>query len=188
MDVSWLSSRLPPEQEQLARRTDKMKQLVDTTVAAVRRIAADLRPVMLDDLGLIPSIEHLVLEFSERSNIAVSLELRSGEADFHDPLATAIYRMVQEALTNVARHSGATEVKVAVTLDGGALRVRISDNGKGLPSQPGARKSYGILGIRERAQTLGGGAEIYSPPAGGTTVEIVIPAARFQKTAVGDSA
>ena len=181
MDVSWLASRLPKGQELLTQRTDKMKQLVDTTVAAVRRIAADLRPVMLDDLGLIPSIEHLVLEFSERSNFAVSLDLRA-DAEFHEPLATAVYRMVQEALTNVARHAEATEIQVAVKLDGDSLRVHVADNGKGLPQQPGERKSYGILGIRERAQTLGGRADIYSPPGGGTIVEIVLPAARFQKT------
>jgi PAS domain S-box-containing protein len=182
MDVSWLSSRLQTGQEQLAQRANRMKQLVDTTVAAVRRIAADLRPVMLDDLGLIPSIEHLVLDFSDRSNIAVTLDLRAGEVDFHDPLATAVYRMVQEALTNVARHADATEIRVSIKLDGDSLRVHVSDNGKGLPRQSGERKSYGILGIRERAQTLGGRADIYSPPEGGTTVEIVLPAARFQKT------
>jgi PAS domain S-box-containing protein len=188
MDVSWLSSRLAREQEPLRQRADRMKQLVDTTVAAVRRIAADLRPVMLDDLGLMPAIEHLVLDFSERSNLTVKLELGTDDVDFHEPLATAVYRMVQEALTNVARHAEATEVQVAVKLDGEALRVRVSDNGRGLPQQPGERKSYGILGIRERAQTLGGRAEIYSPPAGGTTVEIVIPAARFRKAAARDAA
>jgi two-component system sensor histidine kinase UhpB len=147
----------------------------------VRRIAADLRPVMLDDLGLIPSIEHLVLEFSGRSNVAVSLDLRA-DAEFHEPLATAVYRMVQEALTNVARHAEATEIQVVVKLEGDSLHVHVADNGKGLPPRPGERKSYGILGIRERAQTLGGRADIYSSPGGGTTVDIVLPAARFQKT------
>src|SRR5262249_23561643 len=74
MDVSWLSARLSPEHEQLVRRADKMKQLVDTTVTAVRRIAADLRPVMLDDLGLLPSIEHLLQAFSERAGIPATLD------------------------------------------------------------------------------------------------------------------
>ena len=182
MDVSWLSSRLPPAQEQLTRRTDKMKQLVDTTVAAVRRIASDLRPVMLDDLGLIPSIEQLLHEFSERTGTAVSLEVPPEGIPFGDPLVTGVYRMVQEALTNVARHAGATEVEVVAKLEDGTLCLRVSDNGKGLPRQPGERKSYGILGIRERAQTLGGQAEIYSPLEGGTIVEIIIPTARFHKT------
>ena len=182
MDVSWLSSRLPPAQEQLTRRTDKMKQLVDTTVAAVRRIASDLRPVMLDDLGLIPSIEQLLHEFSERTGTAVSLDVPPEGISFGDPLVTGVYRMVQEALTNVARHAEATEVEIVAKLEDGALCVSVFDNGKGLPRQLGERKSYGILGIRERAQTLGGRAEIYSPLEGGTIVEIIIPTARFHKT------
>lgn len=181
MDISWLSARLPHEQPHLLQRTDKMKQLVDTTVTAVRRIASDLRPVMLDDLGLMPSIEHLLHGFSERAHIAVSLDLRAGEFEFHDPLATSVYRMVQEALTNVARHARATEVALTMTLDeAGTLLVRIRDNGKGLAPDP-AHKSYGILGIKERAQTLGGRAEIFSPPEGGTTVEIFIPSSRYRR-------
>ncbi len=181
MDVSWLSARLPQEQPQLLQRTEKMKQLVDTTVMAVRRIASDLRPLMLDDLGLTPSIEHLFHEFSERANIAVSLDLPAGEYEFHDPLATAVYRMAQEALTNVARHAEATEVQFTMTLDdAGTLRVRIRDNGIGI-APDSARKAYGILGIKERAQTLGGRAEIFSPPEGGTVVEILVPAAHYRK-------
>jgi two-component system sensor kinase len=181
MDVSWLSSRLPHEQPHLLQRTDKMKQLVDTTVMAVRRIAADLRPVMLDDLGLMPSMEHLLQGFSERTNITVSVDLRTGDYEFHEPLATAVYRMAQEALTNVARHAGATEVQLTMTLDDmGTFLLRIHDNGRGL-TRDLAHKSYGILGIKERAQTLGGRAEIYSPPEGGTIVDISVPASRYRK-------
>lgn len=181
MDVSWLSTRLPHGQPHLLERTAKMKQLVDTTVMAVRRIAADLRPVMLDDLGLMPSIEHLLHEFSERTHLAISLDLRAGEVEFHDPLATSVYRMVQEALTNVVRHAQASEVQVAMTLDDGTLLVRVRDNGIGLPPDSAERKSYGILGIKERAQMLGGRAEIRTHPDGGTIVEIFIPAARYRK-------
>jgi two-component system sensor histidine kinase UhpB len=95
---------------------------------------------------------------------------------------------VQEALTNVVRHAKATEVQVAMKLDAGTLIVRIIDNGKGLPPVAAERKSYGILGIKERAQTLGGRAEVYSPPQGGTTVEIFVPATRYLKAQAGDSA
>jgi signal transduction histidine kinase len=181
MDVTWLASRLPAEPPQLVARADKMKQIVDTTVTAVRRIAADLRPVMLDDLGLVPSIEHVVHTFSERTGIPVSLDIRVDGHDVHDPVATAVYRMVQEALTNVARHARATLVDVAVAIDGGMLDVRVRDNGVGLPDGPAARQSHGLLGIRERAQTLGGAGRIYSPPDGGTIVEISIPLARHRK-------
>jgi two-component system, NarL family, sensor histidine kinase UhpB len=181
MDINWLASRLPAGQPRLIERADKMKQIVDTTVTAVRRIAADLRPVMLDDLGLVPSIEHVVHTFSERTGVPVSLDVRMEGHDVHDPVATAVYRMVQEALTNVARHARATLVDVVVAAEGGMLRVRVKDNGVGLPEGPAARQSHGLLGIRERAQTLGGSARIYSPPAGGTMVEIAVPLARHRK-------
>ena len=180
MDVSWLSARLPREAGHLVQRTEKMKQLVDTTVTAVRRIAADLRPVMLDDLGLVPSIENLVHSFSERAGIAVSLDAPAEGVPFGDPLATGVYRMVQEALTNVARHAHATEVRVSLKLEGDMLLVDVCDNGRGLNTAAEGR-SYGILGMRERAQTLGGNARIYSPAAGGTIVEISIPIQRYRE-------
>ena len=181
MDVTWLSSRLPSEKPQLIERADRMKQLVDTTVTAVRRIAADLRPVMLDDLGLVPSIEHVVHTFSERTGIAVSLDIRVEGADLRDPVATAVYRIVQEALTNVARHARATMVSVFVTADEGMLHVRVKDNGVGISDAPSAGQSHGLMGIRERAQTLGGSARIHSPAQGGTVVEISIPLGRYRK-------
>ena len=182
MDVSWLSSRLPPGQPQLLGKAEKVKGLVDTTVNAVRRIAADLRPVMLDDLGLVPAIESLLHDLSQRTNIIISFEAESGDLDFHEPLATALYRMTQEALTNVARHSGATEVRVNITREGNELVVRVRDNGRGFDAEVAARKrSYGVLGIQERAHTLGGRASVTRVKTGGTLVEIVIPVARYQK-------
>ena len=181
MDVSWVASRLPGEQRQLLDRTEKMKQLVDATVTSVRRIAADLRPVMLDDLGLVPALENLLHDLSQRTGIVVSLEADSDRLDFGEPLATSVYRMVQEALTNVARHAGATEVRVTMGYEGENLAVRVRDNGRGFDGEAAARKkSYGVLGIRERAHTLGGGAHIARLEAGGTLVEIMIPAARYR--------
>jgi PAS domain S-box-containing protein len=182
MDVAWLAARLPAGQHSLVERTERMKGVVDTTVASIRRIAADLRPVMLDDLGLAPSLENLLSSLSERANIAVRLDVQPRDLDLKDPLATAVYRMVQEALTNVARHAQATEVRVTLVRAADALIVRVSDNGVGLPPPTQGRKSYGLLGIRERAQTLGGSARIYGPPEGGTMVEISIPLARYAGT------
>jgi PAS domain S-box-containing protein len=179
MDVAWLGARLPAGQAQLLARAERMKGVVDTTVAAVRRIASDLRPVMIDDLGLVPSIEHLLGSLAERTNITVRLEVPEDGLDFRDPLATAVYRMVQEALTNVARHAHATEVRVSLAVAEGLVLIRVVDNGVGLPASSPGRKSYGLLGIRERAQTLGGEARIFSPPEGGTVVEISIPLARY---------
>jgi len=183
MDVSWLAGRLPQGDDRLQDRIERMKQLVDTTVTSVRRLAQDLRPAMLDDLGVVPAIEHLLHQFSERSGIVVGLDTSTGDIEFKEPLASAVYRMVQEALTNVARHSRATEVRVTLRVKDDELTVSAWDNGVGISAaalQGG--KSLGILGIKERARTLGGDADIRAAPEGGTVVEINVPMTQFRGT------
>jgi PAS domain S-box-containing protein len=184
MDVSWMRNRLPPDEAALVTKADRMKGVVDSTIAAMRRIAADLRPVMLDDLGLMPAIESLLNDLSERTGIQVSLTGSEALDGLGEPLVTAVYRMIQEALTNVARHSQATQVAVALELGGERLGVTVRDNGRGLEPDPN-RKSFGLLGIRERARTLGGEARIYSPPEGGTVVQIGVPLARHLEAKAG---
>ena len=182
MDVSWLASRLPPEPTQLADRVERLKGVVDTTVASVRRIASDLRPVMLDDLGLVAALENLLHETSQRTGIVMSLDADERALDYGEPLTSSLYRMAQEALTNVARHAGATEAQVAIAVDSDRLVLTVRDNGRGYDAEVAARqKSYGVLGIRERAYTLGGTARIERMEAGGTLVEIVIPVARYRR-------
>ena len=183
MDVSWIRSHLPQSETQLIGKADRMKGVVDNTIAAMRRIAADLRPVMLDDLGLMPAIENLLHDLSERTGIQVSLTGSAELEALREPLVTAVYRMVQEALTNVARHSGATRVRVALEIADERLALSIRDNGSGFNPDPN-RKSFGVLGIRERARTLGGDAHIHTPPGGGTEVEIEVPLARYMQAGV----
>ena len=186
MDVSWLAGRLPSGDDRLRDRVERMKQLVDTTVTSVRRIAADLRPAMLDDLGLVPAIEHLLHAFSQRTGIVVGLDTSTGDIEFREPLATAVYRMVQEALTNVARHARATEVRVTIRVKGEELTVSAWDNGIGINvSKLQSGKSLGILGIKERARTLGGGADIRGAGQGGTVVEIRVPVKQFRGMGAG---
>jgi two-component system sensor kinase len=176
MDASWLAQRIDPAQEQLAGKIRKMKSAVDTTVAAVRRIAADLRPVMLDDLGLLPALENLLHEFSERTGVKATLIANGEDMPFREPLVSAVYRMVQEALTNVARHAHAHAVEVHARAQADRLLISVRDDGRGIrPEDLEARQSYGLLGIRERAQTLGGTAHIYAPDGGGTVVDIDVP-------------
>jgi signal transduction histidine kinase len=183
MDVSWLSGRLPPDDDRARSRVERMKGLVDSTVTSVRRLAHDLRPAMLDDLGLVPAIEHLLHEFSERTGVVVELDADANALEFREPLTTSVYRMVQEALTNVARHARATEVRVAIRAEGDELTVTASDNGIGVSdAKLQSGKSLGILGIKERAHTLGGRAEIHSPVDGGTVVEIRIPVRQYRIT------
>lgn len=177
MDASWLAQRIDPSQEQLAGKILKMKSAVDTTVTAVRRIAADLRPVMLDDLGLLPALENLLHDFAERTGVKTDLLADREDMPFREPLVSAIYRMVQEALTNVARHAHATAVEVDARAESDRLLISVRDNGRGIrPEDLEARDSYGLLGIRERAHTLGGSARIYARDGGGTVVDIDVPA------------
>jgi len=183
MDASWLAGRVAPEDDKVREKFERMKGLVDSTVASVRRLAHDLRPAMLDDLGLVAAVEHLLHEFSQRSGIVVGLDTGTGEIEFREPLATAVYRMVQEALTNVARHARATEVRVAMRVTGNRLIVSAWDNGIGISAERlQSGKSLGILGIKERARTLGGGANVYSPAEGGTVVEIKVPVQQYRGT------
>jgi two-component system sensor kinase len=183
MDASWLAGRVAPEDNKVREKFERMKGLVDSTVLSVRRIAHDLRPAMLDDLGLVAAIEHLLHEFSQRSGVVVGLDASTGEIEFREPLATAVYRMVQEALTNVARHARATEVRVAMRVEKNRLIVSAWDNGIGISaSRLHSGKSLGVLGIKERARTLGGAADVYSPAEGGTVVEIRIPVQQYRGT------
>jgi len=181
MDVSWLAGRLPKGDGRLRDRVERMKQLVDTTVTSVRRIAADLRPAMLDDLGLVPAIEHLLHGFSQRTGVVVGLDASTDDIEFREPLSTAVYRMVQEALTNVARHARASEVRVTMRIEGDDLTVSAWDNGVGIgATQRQNGRSLGILGIKERARTLGGDADVRGAPEGGTVVEIKVPVKQFR--------
>lgn len=187
MDVSWLSARLPQDQVQLVQKAERMKKLVDTTVAAVRRIASDLRPVMLDDLGLVAALENLLHDLSQRTGIIVGFEADETGLNFGEPLSSALYRIAQEALTNVARHAQATEARIRIRIDGDRLVLTVRDNGRGFdPEAAGERKSYGVLGMRERAYTLGGAARIERHPGGGTMVEVVIPVARYRRREASD--
>ncbi|BCG04797.1 histidine kinase (plasmid) [Paraburkholderia sp. PGU19] len=140
----------------------------DETMSAVRRIASGLRPTMLDDLGLLPAVEWLADEFSRRYGIKVNTRLSAGELEFSDTAATAIFRIVQEALSNVARHASATEVVVTIELDNSECEVRIEDNGRGADLASGRKPdSFGLLGIRERVRQLNGFAWFGNKPDGG---------------------
>jgi PAS domain S-box-containing protein len=186
MDAAAIAGELDSAQESVRKRADGMKQLIDATVASVRRIAADLRPVMLDNLGLVPTLEWLTQEVSSRSGIRITLDIPDENLGVGGDAATAIFRIVQEALTNVVRHSGANEVAVEVVHDEGTVVVRVGDNGKGMAVQDAHKlRSFGLLGMRERAFVLGGELKVTRAPQGGTLIEAVIPA--FGTTVDGGS-
>jgi two-component system sensor histidine kinase UhpB len=151
-------------------------QMVDETVASTRRIAADLRPAMLDDLGLNAAIEWLASEAGRRMGIAVALRLDPTDDIVNDATATAVYRMVQEALTNIARHARATRASIELSCLLDELELVVEDNGVGLTEASLTREgSYGLMGMRERSQMLGGDFDIVAPPGGGTRIQIRLP-------------
>ncbi|MGF6812974.1 PAS domain S-box-containing protein [Paraburkholderia sp. Clong3] len=166
----------------ILRQLSDMRRLIDATVASVRRIAADLRPVMLDDLGLIPAIEWLANDFTNRYDIEVKRDIEVGDTPFTPAGATTLFRIVQEALTNVARHAEATVVMLTVRREEHACIVRVADNGHGAGrSDARAEKSFGLLGIRERAHMLGGTVEIHTSSGKGFSLTVTFPAVAVQQ-------
>ena len=176
MDLDWIIEKLPGDQPELRTKTKTMRALLEETVRSVRHIAADLRPMMLDDLGFNAAIEWLAEEFSQRTGIRCLINADEDELDVGEPMATSLFRMVQEALTNVARHAAATTVDIGVQPYPDKVVLKIQDNGKGFsPAVERGRRSFGLLGMRERAHALGGDLTITSEPNSGTRIEISIP-------------
>ncbi len=178
MDVAWCRDKTPSNQEAMASRLARMEALLETTVAATRRISADLRPLMLDDLGLQPALEWLVESFTEHTGVRCELAAGNGELDLPDLQATAVFRTVQESLTNIAKHARASRVEVSIEHRDSELAISVRDDGVGFSPQDSRKpNSYGLLGLRERAALLGGDARVTSAPGRGTHVEVRFPIA-----------
>ncbi len=159
-------------------RIDAMLEMLDETVTSVRRISADLRPLMLDDLGLDAAIEWLARDAARRMGIDVKVELDAAVSAVDARSAIALYRMVQEALTNVARHARASEVHIEMKHADGELVLTVRDNGVGFAERATAKDdSFGLLGIGERALMLGGRMEVDNAPGGGGRLRVRLPAA-----------
>ena len=178
MDVAWCKGRVPDGQPATVARLARMEKLLDETVAATRRIAADLRPLLLDDLGLVPAVEWLVESFTQRNGIPCELAVGCAELDLPGAHATAVFRIVQESLANVAKHARASRVNVSIQRNGSELTLSMRDNGAGFsPQDPRKPNSFGLLGLRERASLLGGEVTITSASGQGTHVEVRLPLA-----------
>ena len=181
MDVAWVRKRLSASQSALAEKIESMDRMLDVTVASTRRMSSDLRPLMLDDLGLADAAEWLVGDFEQRSGVSCDLALGNAEelAAIARPIATAIYRIMQESLTNVARHSGAKHARIALAASGSDVALTVDDDGRGIPAEEREKtRSFGLKGMHERAYYLGGRTEIGTSPLGGTRVAACIPRVR----------
>lgn len=176
IDLSSLVHDLPADKKQ---ESESVLNLIDQTIQSVRRISTELRPGILDDLGLVAAVEWVGEEFEARTRTKCRLDLPQEDIIIDQERATALFRILQETLTNVARHANATQVNIRLTQEEGGLNLEIRDNGEGFSEEKlSAGRTLGILGMRERALLLGGELIISGVPGQGTVVSVRIPEAR----------
>jgi signal transduction histidine kinase len=176
LNVGWLSAKLEEQGHPLAEKATALAGIADEAIASARTVAASLRPKMLDDLGLAAAIEWQAGEFEKRTGISCTVHLDHEEPALDGNRASAVFRILQESLTNVARHAAATEVNIALKLRRNMLLLRVQDNGQGFdPAETRKRKSFGLLGMTERALMLKGKAKVRTAPGKGTEVSVLVP-------------
>jgi signal transduction histidine kinase len=175
VDVGRLSAMLPAEDRRLQEAAEQIKALAERSVSSVRNISLLLRPSMLDDLGLVAALEWQAREISRNSEVEVEVESDGIPGDLDEEHKICIYRLTQEALNNVARHSGARHAWVNVRSESGKIEVSIRDDGRGF--DPKRAKGLGLLGMEERVRRLGGLVHIQSKPSEGTTLKAELPLA-----------
>jgi two-component system, NarL family, sensor histidine kinase UhpB len=180
LDLSWLANRLPKDLRSLLDKTKALSAHIDSTIQTVRRISTELRPGILDHLGLMAALEWQANEFQSRTGIRCDVHANLNEPLLDHDLNTAFFRIFQETLTNVIRHAGATQVTVHLKESRGRVILEIVDNGRGIPNAEIANpRSMGLLGMRERAVLLGGDFNIGCARGGkGTKVTVSIPLRR----------
>lgn len=163
----------------------EMRGLLDGAVAATRRIASDLRPLMLDDLGLVPAIQWLVQAFQQRHGIDCTLIVDPPELDLVEPQASTTFRILQESLTNVGRHARASHVDIRLIADDREVMLSVRDNGVGFDTEnPRKPNSFGLVGLRERAYLVQGTLSVQTAPGQGTAIEVHIPLVRAREVTV----
>jgi signal transduction histidine kinase len=167
---------VPPGQDDLMKKAEDSVNLVEMTMQTVKRIYMDLRPGMLDHLGLAVAIEWLAQDFQKRTGIKCAVSIDPEELRLDADMSFSIYRIVQETLTNISRHAEASRVTISLKQSADRVELVVRDNGKGITQEQLAKpNSYGLLGIRERAYHWGGEAVISGKKGQGTTVKVSIP-------------
>ena len=183
MDVSWLQRRIAElcdrdEGKEILEILETMSGEVDGTIQRVRKISTKLRPVVLDNLGLMGALEWQAQEFANRTGIPCEFNTE-GKYDLDSQRSTAVFRIFQEILTNVTRHAAANKVTVDLNNEDSVLVMTVSDNGRGISQGDiGSPRALGILGMRERALVCGGGVDIRNNNGRGTRVTVRIPMAQ----------
>lgn len=178
MDLSWIAKRKTVQNDiEVKEKTIIILSLLDTAIKTVRRIATDLRPSILDDLGLIAAIEWQSEEFERRSGISTEFISTMAEFRYSSGIAIGLFRICQESLTNVARHAEASKICISLQEhDNENILLKIEDNGRGFEVRKiGDKKTLGLLGMRERTLMMGGEFRIKSDPGKGTTLFVTVP-------------
>ena len=175
MDLTLLRRELGDAPPAIGQRLDTMQHLVEEAVRVMRQVASQLRPAVLN-LGILPALEWLTEEFRQRTGIACHL-LAGDDIPLDDSRATTLFRIVQESLTNVTRHAEASQVDIGLSLEAEHIRLEIADNGKGFELHQVSSNSFGLLGMGERLEALGGKLHIDTAPGRGTRLHITIPLA-----------
>lgn len=176
LELSLLRDQLPDVTPTVHTRLESISELIDATIQSVRRIATELRPIVLDQLGLIPAIEWQTHEFQSRTGIQCRLDVYLRSASLSQTASTAMFRIFQEILTNVVRHAKASLVEITLQEQAGGLVLEVRDNGRGITDTELADpQSLGLVGMRERALLLGGNITFSGHSESGTTVRVRIP-------------
>ncbi len=176
MDASWLNKKIPAVNEAMHEKITGMISLIDDTVKTIRRISTDLRPGILDDLGLVDALQWLSNDFEKRTGISCNFNSSLFDTTFEKKLSTGIFRVYQETLTNVARHSHASEINATLERKDDNLTLRVNDNGSGFnETEIKSKKTLGLIGMKERIKMFGGKIAIQSSPGAGTTIMLEVP-------------
>ncbi|HUB82175.1 MAG TPA: ATP-binding protein [Bryobacteraceae bacterium] len=168
-----LAVALRPHEPQLRERVDRVRELVESSLAVIRNMALLLRPAMLDDLGLAAALGWLAREISRPTGLRIQVQADDLPPDLPDEHKTCVFRIVQEALHNIQRHANANAVEITVRASDSWLSVTVQDDGRGF--QPGRGHGLGLTGMHERAESLGGSVKITSKPGKGTLIEVALP-------------
>jgi len=176
MDASWLNKKIPSDNKVLLDKVSGMITLIDETVKTVRRISTELRPGILDDLGLIDALQWQSNEFEKRTGIACMFQTSFTESPFGKKLSTGIFRVFQETLTNVARHAHASEIKTFLERENEDIILKVHDNGTGFEeAEIKNKKTLGLIGMKERAKMFGGNLTVLSAVGKGTVITLQVP-------------
>lgn len=181
LELSWLSNRLKEGRPAPPEKMDTMRHQLDDAIAAVRRISTELRPLILDDLGFGEAVVWQAGVLSKRTGLEIDLDLSAAGLVKDDVLATALFRVLQESLTNIVRHANAERVEIRLVVEGDNLVLTVRDNGRGIAAGV-VKGGIGLVSMRERATALGGQFNISSVPGDGTVIEVRVPNAALIAT------